>query len=168
MAGRWRIFMTALLLVVFAASAPAGEQPCGRAGTPAEAQALAEKAVAHLGAVGLRRAFADFMTPGAGFLPHDLYVFVFDGGGMMLLNAQFPGLIGSNIADARDVNGRPFLLQAMRRAERDGATWTEYSWYNPCTGEVMPKSTHIIKVGDIFVAVGAYGLVSAGWYRSAG
>lgn len=158
---RWPAFAAAAFLLLIAAPLPAAERACGRAGTPAEAQALAEKAARHLAAVGLRQSFADFLTPGAGFLPHDLYVFVFDGEGTMLLNVQYPGLIGGNIANAVDANGRHFMLEAMHRADREGATWTEYTWYNPCNGTVMPKSTHIIKVGDVFVAVGAYGLVSA-------
>lgn len=153
--------MVLALVLAFANAATAAERSCSRAGTPAEAQALAEKAAAHLQAAGPRQAFNDFMNPGAGFMAHDLYVFVFDRRGTMLLNARFPGLIGSSIANARDANGRPFLLEAMARAEREGATWVEYNWYNPCTGTVMPKSTHIVKVDGFFVGVGAYGLVSA-------
>jgi hypothetical protein len=153
--------LTVAFVVFFATAVTATEPSCNRAGTPAEAQALAENAASHLTAVGLRQGFTDFLTPGAGFLPHDLYVFVFDRDGIMLLNARFPGLIGSNIANARDANGRPFLLQAMREADEQGSAWAEYNWYNPCSGAVMPKSSHIVRVGDIFVCVGAYGLVSA-------
>jgi hypothetical protein len=156
-----RILLLGSLLLFSPFGIAVAERSCGRAGTPSEAQALAEKAARHLTTVGLRQGFTDFLTPGAGFLPHDLYVFVFDRNGVMLLNARFPELIGSNIANARDERGRAFLLDAMREAEREGSAWAEYSWYNPCTGAVMPKSSHVIKVDDIFVGVGAYGLVSA-------
>jgi cytochrome c len=150
-----------LALAVAALSVPVlADTHCRRPGTPLEAKALAEKAAAHLADVGLGKAFTDFMSPGAGFMPYDLYVFVFDGGGRMWVNGRFPGLIGSNATTARDSNGRNFLLEAMRRAERDGSAWVEYQWYNPCTGRPMAKSSHVIRAGRFFIGVGAYGRLS--------
>ncbi|MDA1101589.1 MAG: cache domain-containing protein [Proteobacteria bacterium] len=137
-----------------------GDGDCRRPGTPLEAKALAEKAAAHLAEVGLGKAFSDFMTPQSGFMPYDLYVFVFDGEGRMWVNGRFPGLIGSNITEARDSTGRNYLLEAMRRAERDGAAWVEYQWYNPCSGRPMAKSSHIVRAGGFFIGVGAYGRLS--------
>lgn len=150
-----------LLLAVGAANTTAwAASPCARPGTPLEAKALAEKAAAHLATVGPGKAFNDFMTPGPAYMPYDLYVFTFDGAGRMWVNGRFPGMIGSNITEASDSNGRRFLLDAMRRAAVAGAAWVEYQWYNPCTGTVMPKSTHIIKAGEFFIGVGAYGRLS--------
>ena len=149
-----------LLLAVFCPMPPAVAQSavnCERAGTPLEAKALAEKAAAHLANKGVGKAFNDFMTRGAGFMPHDLYVFVFDRTGRMWVNGGFPGMIGSSITEARDDLGRLFLLEAMRKADQDGAAWVEYQWFNPCNGKPMPKSTHIIKAGEFFIGVGAYG-----------
>ncbi len=152
-----------LLLAAFCPAPPAAAQPavnCERPGTPQEAKALAEKAASHLADVGPGKAFNDFMTPGPAYMPYDLYVFTFDGAGRMWVNGRFPGMIGSNITEASDSNGRRFLLDAMRRAAVAGAAWVEYQWYNPCTGTVMPKSTHIIKAGEFFIGVGAYGRLS--------
>ncbi len=156
-------FLAFALLAWFATALPAGalaDNNCRRPGTPLEAKALAEKAAAHLTNVGLGKAFNDFMTPGAGFMPYDLYVFVFDGEGRMWVNGRFPGLIGSNVTQARDDGGRNFLLEAMRRAKRDGAAWVEYQWYNPCSGRPMAKSSHVIRAGEFFIGVGAYGRLS--------
>ena len=43
--------------------------PCGRAGAPVEAKALAEKAVAHPADVELGKAFNHFMSPSGAFMP---------------------------------------------------------------------------------------------------
>jgi len=156
------IAVLAVLLVVLASAPPApaqGQAQCGRMGTIEEAQQLAEEAAQHLGAVGADRAFRDFLNPGGGFMRHDLYVFVFDGQGTLWVNGGFPELIGSNIMGARDGRGRPFLLEAMRQAQRDGAGWVEYEWYNPCSGKMMAKSSYVIAAGGFFVGVGAYGSV---------
>lgn len=156
-----------LVAIVWLSLATLGALPalaaasCDRQGTPLEAKALAEKAAALLTEIGPLKAFSHFMTPDGGYMPHDLYVFVFDREGRMWVNGKFPGQIGSNIAGALDQDGRPFLLNAMRRAEREGSAWVEYLWYNPCSGRPMPKSTHIIRVGSFFVAVGAYGTLEA-------
>ena len=149
----------ALVVAVLPIGANADDQ-CRRPGTPMEAKALAEEAAAHLAKEGMGKAFNDFMTRGAGFMPHDLYVFVFDRTGRMWVNGGFPGMIGSSITEARDDLGRLFLLEAMRKADQDGAAWVEYQWFNPCNGKPMPKSTHIIKAGEFFIGVGAYGRLS--------
>ncbi len=156
-------YLVGIFLTLFAAALSVqalADSHCRRPGTPLEAKALAEKAAAHLADVGLGKAFNDFMSPTAGFMPFDLYVFVFDGEGRMWVNGRFPGLIGSNATEARDRNGHNFLLEAMRRAKRDGSAWVEYQWYNPCTGRPMAKSSHVIRAGGFFIGVGAYGRLS--------
>lgn len=161
--GRYRLAAPLLALALILMALPQGVQaapPCGRAGTPLEAKALAEKGAAHLAEVGTGKAFNDFMSPDGDFMPHDLYIFVFDRQGQMWVNGRYPGLIGSDINNARDAKGRLFLLDAMRRAARDGSAWVEYNWYNPCTGKPMAKSTHVLRAGDYFIGVGAYGKLS--------
>jgi hypothetical protein len=161
-----RLFAASLLALMVGGLAAGGgfearaEDPCRRPGTPLEAKALAEKAVDHMARVGVERAFADFMSPKGGFLPFDLYVFVFDRRGQLWVNGRFPALIGSTIAGGQNANGGPNWTEAMRRADKDGSAWIEYSWYNPCSGQAMPKSSHIIKAGPFFVGVGAYGKMS--------
>lgn len=151
-------FALAGLATVTAPGAHAAEL-CGRMGTPQEAEQLARTAASHLATHGRERAFRDFLMPPAGFMRDDLYVFAFDSAGTMWVNGGFPDLIGSNILNARDSQGRPFLFEGMQRAARDGDAWVEYTWYNPCNGKMMAKSAFIIAVGDDFVAVGAYGTV---------
>ena len=146
-------------LITSVAPAVRAAELCGRMGTPQEAEQLARNAASHLATHGRERAFRDFLTPPAGFMRDDLYVFAFDSAGTMWVNGGFPDLIGSNILNARDSQGRPFLVEGMQRAARNGDAWVEYTWYNPCNGKMMAKSAFIIAVGDDFVAVGAYGTV---------
>jgi|GEM_PF-7113710 hypothetical protein len=94
--------------------------PCGRAGAPLEAKALAEKAAAHPADVELGKAFNHFMSPSGAFMPHDLYTFVFDRQGRMWVDGRFPVLISSDINSTHDAKGRLFVLEAMRLAARDG------------------------------------------------
>jgi signal transduction histidine kinase len=159
--GPCRRLALAGLFTLTAISAAQAQSECERFGTPLEAQQLAERAAQHLADQGPGRAFTDFMTPNAGFMQHDLYVFVFDDGGRMWVNGRFPGLIGSNVLRTQDASGRRFLMEGMLKAQRDGSAWVEYDWYNPCTAKVMPKSSHLIQAGPFFVGVGAYGTIGA-------
>jgi len=144
----------ALVVAVLPIGANADDQ-CRRPGTPMEAKALAEEAAAHLAKEGMGKAFNDFMQPDKGFMPYDLYVFVIDDQGRMWVNGRFPGMIGSNIGAGGDVMGK-----AITRARREGSAWAEYQWYNPCSGSPMPKSTYILRAGEFFIGVGAYGRLS--------
>jgi len=57
-------------------------------------------------------------------------------------------------------NGPRFMLDAMRKGEPDGSAWVEYQWYNPCSGKPIPKSLYIVKAGEFFIDVSAYGRLS--------
>jgi len=44
-------------------------------------------------------------------------------------------------------------------ATTTGEGWVEYEWLSPCSGEMEPKSTYVVRVGPLIVGVGAYGVV---------
>lgn len=156
--------LTRTLILLFALAWPyaeaTAERRCGRNATLIEAQALAEKAAQRLKEVGVSRAFGEFFDPKGGFQSHDLYVFVFRRDGLMLLNAGFPELIGSNVLAAGTSDSRSFGAEALRLTKNGGAGWITYNWYNPCTGNVMPKSSYVIGQGDLIIGVGAYGAIT--------
>lgn len=61
-------------------------------GTPAEAKAMLEKAVAHYKTVGPKQALAHFNAKKAVFYDRDLYVVCFDGKRTILANGGFLGM----------------------------------------------------------------------------
>ena len=126
-----------------------------------EAKAMAERAAAQLERAGPQAALTQFMDPAGGFIDRDLYVFVIDLNGVLWASGGFPETVGSNALEARDSRGRFFVREALRVALEEGRGWIEYEWYNPCTREMNPKSSYIIRVGPFVVGVGAYGTVAA-------
>ena len=113
------------------------------------AQALAEKAAAHLRAVGPDKAYKDFQDPKGGFLDGDLYVFVFSLDAQMMANGGFPRTVGRTIVNQ-------YTRAIVDKGVTDGKGWVDYNWRNPCTNEMAQKSSYVIKVGDVVVGVGAY------------
>jgi cytochrome c len=133
---------------------PKARRACAKATRPV-AQALAEKAAAHLVAVGREQAFKDYGDPAKGFLDGDLYVFVFDFEGTLVASGGFPEhvgrrLIGHSPDSTRYVGG----LLAVGREKGKG--WYDYIWLNPCSRQRETKGSYVIKVGDLLVGVGAY------------
>lgn len=126
-------------------------------GTPDEAKALVDRAIAHYRAVGRDKAFADFNDNKGAFVDRDMYVLVADFNGVFLSHGANRGLINKNLTDLKDVNGR-FIVREMIEAAKtkpDGS-WVEYVWTNPTTKKLDPKKTWIKAEGDILFGVGVY------------
>ena len=141
-------------------AAPIAAARCSFAGLP-EAKAMAERAAELLGGQGPEVAFPAFMDTSGPFFDRDLYVFVLLLDGTIVLNGRYPDVVGSNLRGATNARGQPFGLELLRTAARQGRGTVEYEWYNPCTGQIAPKVTYFIRVGELIVAVGAYGSISA-------
>jgi len=61
-------------------------------------------------------AFAEFAKPGSRWRHDTSYVYVFTADGDCLFNSGQPGLVGKNLADYRDVGGRPVVRELMNIA----------------------------------------------------
>jgi methyl-accepting chemotaxis protein len=60
----------------------------------------------------------------------------------VLMHPVKPELVGSAIGKARDPNGRPPYLDAIRSAAATGAGFNEYLWARPGTQKPVPKLAH--------------------------
>ena len=128
-----------------------------REGTADEAMALAQRALAHVDAVGAAQAFQDFHDPEGGFIDRDLYIFVFDREGTYSALGANRALVGGNVADLPGVDAEQVISHAWARVEEDGGGWIEYNTLNPATGDVRAKSSFVIPLGDALVlGCGAY------------
>ena len=122
--------------------------------TPDEAKAMAVKAAAYLQSAGPEKAFAAFdAKDDATWHDRDLYVVVQDSKGAIVAHGTNPGLIGRNVLELKDVDGKPFNhdIQAVK-----DAAWVDYKWQNPMTKAVEAKTQYNVRVGEYVVGVGAY------------
>jgi len=121
--------------------------------TPDEAKAFSIKAADYLKANGPDKAFAEFDAKDSSWHDRDLYVIVQDSKGVMVAHGTNAGLIGKNVLDLKDVDGKPFNrdMQAIK-----DAGWINFKWQNPTTKAVEAKTEYIVRVGDYLVGVGAY------------
>ena len=133
-------------------SAPQATQPVAATtsarGTPAEAQAMLQLAIAHYQTVGREQALKDFTNRVAPFFDRDLYVACIDSHLIQSANGGFPNLVGS-------------AVQPLSRARWDAASTSSissisYSYIDPVTKVNTPKTFYYEKVGTDVCGVGAY------------
>lgn len=121
-----------------------------------EAIALVKKAVAHVKAVGRRRACRDFEDPAGGFINGDFYVYVIDFNGVRLASGADPSSTGQNILDLKDAEGRPCIRDTIRIVNTRGKGWYDYMWPHPRTKKVEMKSVYFESVEGMIISSGIY------------
>ncbi len=133
------------------------------AGTAAEAEGLVKKAVQYVKDNGVAKAIEALNKKDGEFVKGDLYVFMFrvsdkEGARVVTLaHAVNPGLIGKDLYDLKDPNGKQFMAAMAVKAMKENGGWTDYKWSHPITKKVGNKSSYALPAGpDIFVGCGIY------------
>ena len=121
-----------------------------------DAKALVKHAVAFVKYQGKGKALAEFSKSKGQFDKGELYVFAYDLKGVMVAHPKNPTLIGKNLIDVPDSEGKLFRKDIVELAKSKGSGWVEYMYLNPETNELEFKRTYLQKVGDIIVCCGAY------------
>jgi len=128
----------------------------GAAGTADEAKALVDKAVEYFKANGKDKAIAAFNDPKGEFVKGDLYIFLFDADCNTLAHGANPKLVGKNIGEMKDADGKLFMKEMAALAQKGGG-WLDYKWTNPETKKVQDKSSYVMPLeGGLFVGCGIY------------
>lgn len=81
---------------------------------------------------------------------HDQYfLFVYDSVGISTFHATLSELVGKNLMDLRDMNGKPlirFITDVCRKPQRDAHGWVFYLWQEKNEFEPKWKSAYVRKV----------------------
>jgi cytochrome c len=90
------------------------------------------------------------------FHDRDLYPFIYDMSGRCVAHGARPALIGKNLIDLKDQDGKFLIREMVTIANGPGSGWIDYKWPNPLTNKIEDKTSYIEKMGDYFVGVGIY------------
>ncbi|OWW22983.1 hypothetical protein AYR66_21170 [Noviherbaspirillum denitrificans] len=121
-----------------------------------EVKQLVKKAAAHIKTNGLDKACKDFSSTDTGFLKGELYVFVQDVNIKVLCHPTNARLVGKELLDLKDADGKAFNHEMAELAKSKGSGWITYRWPNPVTQQIGTKTTYIERVGDMIVGSGIY------------
>lgn len=142
----------AISLGIFAAPAYSAEK-----GSANEAVAMVKKAAALIKSDGQQKAFAAISDPAnKDFHDRDLYIYVYDLNGVALAHGINPKLVGKNLLDMKDNEGKPMIQEMIKVAKEKGSGWVDFKWPNPVTKAVEAKSGYVERAGDLMVGSGVY------------
>lgn len=128
----------------------------GERGTPAEAKAMLQKAVAHYVGVGRKQALADFTAGKSPFRDRDLYVVCISIDHRVSASGGFPQYVGMTSDVLKDASSKPLgrAIVDSVSAKKEGTV--SYLMTNPLTGNTEPKVLFVEKLSDDVCGVGAY------------
>ena len=154
--------MTRILSILAACFAlgvalPAAAQDKSK-GTAAEAQAMVAKAIAEIKKSGRDKAFAEISDKKGRFVDRDLYVVVYDMKGKVLAHGSNDKMIGKDVIDLRDNDGKFFVKERVEMMSKgpEAKGWQDYKFMNPVSRQIEPKSMYLQRFEDLIVGCGIY------------
>ena len=145
-------YVIALTAGLACAAAPAKE---GNA-TPDEATAMVKKGVAFLKAHGKDKGYAEITRKDSPFTDRDLYLVVYGLDGMVHAHGANPKMVGKNLIDLKDVDGKAFVKERVELGKSKGTFWQDYKFTNPVTKKIEPKRMYCERLDDAVVCGGIY------------
>ncbi len=146
----------AVLVIGWVLAAGVGVAAAAETGSKDEAVALVKKAIALIQANGADKAYAEFSNPKGPFVDRDLYIAVYDMNGKCLAHGANAKMIGRDLIDNKDVDGKEFVKERVELMKKQPTAWQDYKFRNPTTNQVEPKSMYIERVNDVIVGCGIY------------
>jgi len=122
----------------------------------AEATTMVKKGVAFIKANGKEKGFAEISAKGGQFTDRDLYLVVYGLDGMVHAHGANEKMIGKNLIELKDVDGKPFVKERVELAQSKGTFWQDYKFTNPVTKKIEPKRMYCEKLNDAVVCGGIY------------
>ena len=127
-------------------------------GTKDEAVALVKKAVTFIKDQGSDKAYSEISNKSGPFIDRDLYVVVYGLDGKVLAHGANGKLIGKDMLDAQDVDGKPYVKERVDLARAQPTFWQDYKFANPVSKKVEPKQMYCERVAETAVCAGIYKL----------
>ena len=128
----------------------------GQHATKDEAVAMVKKAIAAIKADGPDKAYAKFDVKGGEFSHLDLYIVVYGLDGKVLAHGANKKLIGKQMIDATDVDGKAFVKERVQLARDKGTFWQDYKFVNPVSKKIEPKQMYCERLNETAVCGGIY------------
>lgn len=155
------ISRTACLIIVAAALAL-----CLAAHTPAaaaqadEVKAMVKSAVKLIEAKG-EPAFTELNAPNGPWRKGPTAIFVADEKGVEVVNAAEPEMVGKNLWDYKDANGKLLVQEQWKLVKAKGEGWIDGVWVKPGTDKPTPCRS-FVQMAEVD---GKLYLVGAAYYR---
>ena len=120
-------------------------------------ETIVDDAVNILQHEGKVKAFARFNSSADKFIFLNSYIFVKTLEGMELVNPFSPQMVGENIINKQDANGKYFVKEELEILQNQESCWMDYMWPKPGAEKPSLKMSYIrkTKVKDETLVIGA-------------
>lgn len=124
--------------------------------TKEQAVAMVKKGVAFIKSAGADKAYAEITDKRGRFVEHDLYLVVYGLDGVVRAHGANEKMVGRNLTELRDVDGKAFVKERMELARSKPTFWQDYKFTNPVSKQVELKSMYCERLEDTAVCGGVY------------
>jgi cytochrome c len=124
--------------------------------TKEDAQATVKKGIAFIKSNGRDKGYAEISNKQGQFIDRDLYLVVYGLDGTVRAHGANEKMIGKNLIEMTDVDGKPFVKERVELAQNKGTFWQDYKFTNPGSKKVEPKQMYCEKLDDSVVCGGIY------------
>ena len=146
-----KLLATALCLALTSVGAAANEP------TEKDAIAMAERGAALVKSRGKDEMMKRINARDPDFVQGSLYVDMRDvKTGIVLAHPFNPSIVGKDLTDVPDANGKKYRREIIELAAAKGKGWVDYQYKNPTSGKIEPKTTYILLVDGVVLEAGLY------------
>jgi len=125
--------------------------------TKDEAVAMVKKGVAAIKAAGVDKTYAEISDKANTTWHHqDLYLTVYALDGSVKAHGANAKMIGKNLIELKDIDGKAFVKERMDLAKAHASFWQDYKFTNPVDKKIEPKSMYCERLDDTVICGGIY------------
>jgi signal transduction histidine kinase len=125
--------------------------------TEKDAVAMAERGAAMVKAKGKDEVMKRISAKDPDFVQGSLYIDMRDvKTGIVLAHPYNPSIVGKDLTDVPDANGKKYRREIIELAAAKGKGWVDYMYKNPTSGKIEPKTTYILLVDGVVLEAGLY------------
>src|SRR5690349_9824194 len=148
-----KLFATAATLSLALVAAPV----LANSPTEKDAIAMVERGVALVKAKGKDEMMKKINAKDAEYVQGELYIDMRDlKTGIVLAHPYNPSIVGKDLTDVPDANGKKYRREIIELAAAKGKGWVDYQYKNPTNGKIEPKTTYILLVDGVVLEAGLY------------
>jgi cytochrome c len=150
-----RSLIATTLVAALTAAFACGAQAQTKA-TMAEANAMVKKGIAYIKTNGKDKGHAEISNKTGAFVDRDLYLVVYALDGTVRAHGANEKMIGKNLIDQRDIDGKEFVRERVELAKTKNTFTQDYKFTDPTTKKIAPKTMYCEKLDDAVVCGGVY------------
>jgi signal transduction histidine kinase len=117
---------------------------------------MVKKGIAYIKTNGKDKGHAEISNKTGAFVDRDLYLVVYALDGTVRAHGANEKMIGKNLIDQRDIDGKEFVRERVELAKTKNTFTQDYKFTDPTTKKIAPKTMYCEKLDDAVVCGGVY------------